>query len=372
MFSPVERERYARQLALPGFGEEGQRRLRETSVLLIGAGGLGSPLSLYLAAAGVGRVGLIDGDRVERSNLQRQILYREKDIGCDKTERAQHRLRALNPDIDIEVHAGLLSATNALSLFERFDIVADGSDNFPTRYLANDAAVLTGRPLVYGSVFRFSGQASVFHFDGGPCYRCLFPEPPPAGAVPDCAEGGVLGVLPGIIGSIQALEVMKIASGVGEPLAGRLMIFDGMSGSTRYLSVLRDPTCPVCGTSPTIRELVDYEAFCGATSEAVPSVDARTLARWMDERDDVFLLDVREPFERGIASIGGTLIPLGSLDERVEEVPLDRDVVAICRSGKRSAEAIRLLRRHGHDRAWNLEGGLQRWRQVVDSSMAEY
>lgn len=374
MFTIDEKERYARQFALPGFGSEGQRRLREASVLIVGAGGLGSPLAVYLAAAGIGRIGIIDADAVDRSNLHRQVLFSEKDLGALKVDRARERMRSINPGVGVEPIADRLTSDNALDIFRRYDIIADGTDNFATRYLVNDAAVLTGRPVVYGSVFRFEGQVTVLHHNGGPCYRCLFPEPPPAGTVPNCAEGGVLGVMPGIIGSLQSLEVIKLAAGIGTPLAGRLLTHDGLSGTSRTIAFERDPSCPVCGDSPTIDALIDYEAFCGVGEDAdVPEIEVEELSDRLSRNGGApFILDVREPFEREIASIGGSLIPLGELASRIDELPADRDIVVVCRSGGRSARATEELRRRGFGRVVNLRGGLQKWRQRIDDSMADY
>lgn len=371
-FTNSEKERYARQFALPEFGTDGQERLRNASVLIIGAGGLGSPLSMYLAAAGVGRIGIIDSDVVDRSNLHRQVLFGEDDVGVQKVLRARDRMLAINPHIEVEPIAERLTSQNALDIFRRFDIIADGTDNFATRYLASDAAVLADRPLVYGSVFRFEGQVTVLHHDGGPCYRCLFPQPPLPGTVPNCAEGGVLGVMPGIIGSLQALEVIKLATGIGEPMAGRLLSHDGLAGISRVISFKRDVACPVCGDSPTIDHLIDYEAFCGITEPSVPEIDAETLVGRLGGDAEPFLLDVREPFEREIASIGGKLIPLGELESRVDELPRDRDIVIICRTGRRSAGATMALQNKGFDRAVNLTGGIREWRRRIDPSMPDY
>lgn len=357
---------------MPGFGEAAQERLKASSVLVVGAGGLGSPASLYLAAAGFGRVSLVDGDLVDRSNLHRQVLFSDDDIGVEKVDRASRRLRSLNPDIRIDALPFALTSDNALDVLRAHDLVVDGSDNFPTRYLVNDAAVLAGIPLIYGSVFRFEGQVSVFNHGGGPCYRCLFPEPPRPGAVLDCAEGGVLGALPGIIGSMQAMEAVKVAAGIGDVLSGRMLIFDALSASTRQVSFSRDPECPICGSSPTIRELIDYEAFCGVDGAATTAISASELHQKMEGNQPPYVLDVREPLEREIASIGGTLIPLGELDARVDEVPRDADVVVVCRSGQRSAKAVEMLRERGFARAINLEGGLKAWRRDVDPSMKDY
>ena len=372
MLSQRARERYARQLVLPGFGEDAQKKLLASSVLIIGAGGLGSPSSLYLAAAGFGRIGIIDADAVDLSNLHRQILFTEDDLQRDKVEVAAERLGRLSPDARIEPLHMRLTSENALDIFSRYDMIIDGSDNFATRYLTNDAAVLTGKPLVAGTIFRFEGQLSVFNFKGGPCYRCLFPEPPAAGTVPDCAEGGVVGALPGTIGSMQAVEAIKIAAEIGEPLSGRMLIYDALTASTRSLRFSRDPDCPVCSENPEITELIDYEAFCGVPATDIETVTAAEVAAMLDNGNAPFLLDVRQPFEWEIASIGGTLIPLDTLEDNVDQIPRDRDIVAICRSGQRSAEATRILQRHGFDRVKNLEGGLKTWRREVDPSMRDY
>ena len=372
MFSLNEKERYARHFVLPGFGTEGQKRLRDASVLIVGAGALGSPLAVYLAAAGVGRIGIIDADSVERSNLHRQVLYGEEDIGRLKVERARDRMISVNPNVTVAPIAERLTSENALDIFRGYEIIADGTDNFATRYLVNDAAVLTGRPVVYGSIFRFEGQVTVLNHETGPCYRCLFPVPPLPGEVPNCAEGGVLGVMPGIIGSLQALEVIKIATGIGETLAGRLHMQNGLTGQVRTVRFNRDPSCPVCGENPTVHELIDYEAFCGFDTEAsIPEIDVETFAQRLESQSDTpFILDVREPFEREISSIGGILIPLGELSSRTDELPRDRDIVVVCRSGGRSASAVKELRNQGFQRVLNLRGGLQEWSKKVDQSPA--
>ena len=374
--------RYSRHLIMPEVGVEGQRRLRAARVLCVGAGGLGSPASLYLAAAGIGTLGLVDYDVVDVSNLQRQILYGTADVGRPKLAAATERLTALNPGVHVVAHETRLTSANALEIFRGYDVIIDGADNFPTRYLVNDACVLTGKPNAYGSIFRFDGQASVFAAPGGPCYRCLYPEPPPPGVVPSCAEGGVLGVLPGIVGTIQATEAIKIILGAGRTLAGRLLMFDALRMEFRTVELERDPDCPVCGTRPTITTLIDYERFCGVTPEPVSAaaLEAETtvdeLKARLDRRDRVWLLDVREPRELEICRIpGATLIPLGQLPQRIGEVPAGDaapDVVVFCRSGVRSAKAVALLRQHGHTRVRNLAGGILEWIARIDPSQTPY
>lgn len=372
--------RYSRHLIMPEVGMEGQRRLKQGSVLLIGAGGLGSPLALYLAAAGVGHIGLVDFDVVDESNLQRQIVHGTSTVGMPKTESARRRLHDLNPYIDITVYETQITSANALELMRPYDVIIDGTDNFPTRYLTNDAAVLLGKPNIYGSIFRFEGQTTVFSpRDGGPCYRCLYPEPPPPGLVPSCAEGGVLGVLPGVIGTIQATEAIKLLTGIGEPLIGRLLLYDALSMRFRELKLRRNPNCPVCGDHPTITELIDYEQFCGITREH-PAVGDQfvitplELAAWLRRDDRPFLLDVRNPYEVAIASIPGTdkLIPIDQLPERLHELDSSHEIVVYCRSGVRSARAVALLKQAGFRKVKNLEGGILRWADEVDPTMAKY
>lgn len=359
MLTATERERYARHLILPEMGEEGQLRLKRGSVLIVGAGGLGSPAGLYLAAAGVGRIGLVDFDRVDVTNLQRQVLYGTKDVGERKLDAASARLRDLNREIEIETHEGALTSENALEIVSRYDVVLDGTDNFPTRYLVNDACVLTKRPNVYGSIFRFDGQLSVFATQDGPCYRCLYPDPPPPHLVPSCAEGGVLGVLPGVVGTMQATEAIKLLAGVGEPLIGRLLLFDALHMSFRTLKLRKDPNCKVCGANPTVTRLIDYDQFC-MPGEITPDALARQLA-------STTLVDVREPAEWNAGHLPGAIhIPLQQLPQRLGEIPRDRDVVVYCRSGGRSARAVDLLRQHGFSRVRNLVGGLRRWARDVD------
>jgi molybdopterin/thiamine biosynthesis adenylyltransferase/rhodanese-related sulfurtransferase len=374
-----EIQRYSRHLIMPEVGMEGQLKLANAKVLMIGAGGLGAPLGLYLAAAGVGRLGIVDFDVVDTTNLQRQITFTTGDVGKPKNEAAKARLAALNPDIQIDTYNTRLTSENALDLFRPYDIIVDGTDNFPTRFLVNDACVLLNKPNVYGSIFRFEGQATVFHYPGGPCYRCLYPEPPPPGLVPSCAEGGVLGVLPGIIGSIQAMETIKLILGTGEPLAGRLLLFDALGMRFRELKLRKNPNCAVCGPNPTITELIDYEEFCGIRGEEAPAVTTgiaeitpRDLKARLDRGDDLFILDVREPHEYQICNINGKLIPLGDLPRRVSELDSSREIVAHCRSGKRSADAITFLQQAGFKKLLNLKGGILAWADDVDPSMPKY
>jgi len=376
--SAEEIRRYSRHLIMPEVGLQGQVKLKQASVLLIGAGGLGSPLSLYLAAAGVGRIGIVDFDVVDESNLQRQIIHGTSDVGRPKLESARARLREVNPLITIETYETRLTSENAIELFRTYDIVADGTDNFPTRYLVNDACVLTGKPNVYGSIFRFEGQASVFATEGGPCYRCLYPEPPPAGLVPSCAEGGVLGVLPGIVGTIQAAEVIKLILGVGNPLIGRLLLFDALAMSFRTLKLRKDPGCPVCGPNATIRKPIDYEAFCGIEPELMNGageleLTPAELKSMMDRREDFVLLDVREPQEWDISRLpGATLIPLSRLPYALGELSTADPIVAYCRSGIRSRKALQILQDNGFRKLRNLTGGINGWAETVDPSVPRY
>ena len=377
--SHEEIRRYSRHLILPEVGLEGQVKLKQARVLLVGAGGLGSPLALYLAAAGVGTLGLVDFDVVDESNLQRQVLHGTSAVGLPKLESARQRIRDINPNVTVETHETRLSSANALDLVKRYDLVADGTDNFPTRYLVNDACVLTGKPNVYGSIFRFEGQASVFAHADGPCYRCLYAEPPPPGLVPSCAEGGVLGVLPGVIGLIQATEAIKLILGKGEPLVGRLLLYDALAMSFRELKLKKDPACPVCGTNPTVRELIDYEAFCGLgpeTHEAatgVPEITAPELAARVARGDELLVLDVREPQEYAFARLPfSQLLPLGDLPRRVHELDSARDIVVHCRTGKRSAQAVEMLQQAGFRKVWNLKGGIDAWSREVDPSVPRY
>jgi adenylyltransferase/sulfurtransferase len=381
-----EVQRYSRHLIMPEVGVDGQRRLKAAKVLCVGAGGLGSPSSLYLAAAGVGTIGLVDFDKVDVSNLQRQILYSTADVGTSKLAAASARLKGLNPEVNVVMHETALTSANALEIFRQYDIVVDGADNFPTRYLVNDACVLTGKPNVYGSIFRFDGQASVFAAPGGPCYRCLYPEPPPPGLVPSCAEGGVLGVLPGIVGTIQAAEAIKLIIGAGESLAGRLLLFDALQMSFRTLKLHRDPACPVCGDAPTIKALIDYEQFCGITpatragaAPALPPEFETTvdeLKARIDRGDDIWILDVREKTEYDICRIpGSTLIPLGELGKRIEELPQGPgapEIIVHCKMGGRSAKAVAQLRERGFTRLKNVKGGILAWIDKVDPTQSKY
>jgi len=376
--SPQEILRYSRHLIMPEVGMEGQLKLKQAKVLLIGAGGLGAPLGLYLAAAGVGRIGLVDFDVVDFTNLQRQVTFGTKDVGRRKLDAARERLRDLNPEIEITLHETKLESANALDILRPYDIVVDGTDNFPTRYLVNDACVLLGKPNVYGSIFRFEGQATVFALKDGPCYRCLYPEPPPPGLVPSCAEGGVLGVLPGIVGAIQANETVKLILGTGETLKARLLLFDALKMRFRELKLRKNPDCPVCGSRPTITKLIDYYEFCGIRGEeaqptvAVPEIEPKELKRKLDAGEDIFVLDVREPHEYQICHLNGYLIPLGEIARRAHELDSARTIVAHCRSGKRSAEAVDFLRKAGFRKVWNLKGGILAWSDQVDPSVPKY
>jgi sulfur-carrier protein adenylyltransferase/sulfurtransferase len=374
-----EIERYSRHLIMPEVGVEGQLKLKQAKVLCIGTGGLGAPLGLYLAAAGVGRIGLVDFDRVDDSNLQRQILFSTTDVGRPKIEAAADRLHGLNPEIKIDTFDTHLSSDNALEILKDYDIVVDGTDNFPTRYLVNDACVLLKKPNVYGSIFRFEGQATIFGYPAGPCYRCLYPEPPPPGLVPSCAEGGVLGVLPGIVGAIQAAETLKLIIGKGEPLIGRLLLFDALAMRFRELKLRKNPDCPLCGSHPTITKLIDYAEFCGVRGEeapapqtSVPEITPRDLKARLDRGDDLYILDVREPHEYQICNLGGHLIPLGDLSKRAGELDSSRDIVVHCRSGKRSAEAVEFLQRAGFRKVLNLKGGILAWSDEVDPLVPKY
>jgi molybdopterin/thiamine biosynthesis adenylyltransferase/rhodanese-related sulfurtransferase len=377
--SKEEVQRYSRHLIMPEVGMEGQLKLKRARVLTIGTGGLGAPLGLYLAAAGVGHLGLVDFDVVDSSNLQRQVTFTTADVGKPKSEAAKARLSALNPAIEIVSYETRLTSDNALELFRDYDIIVDGTDNFPTRFLVNDACVLLGKPNVYGSIFRFEGQATVFGYPGGPCYRCLYPEPPPPGLVPSCAEGGVLGVLPGIVGSIQAMETIKLILGAGEPLVGRLLLFDALAMRFRELKLKRNPDCPMCGDHRTITKLIDYEEFCGirgeeapAMTDGIPEITATELKARQDRGEKVFILDVREPHEYQICNLNGKLIPLGELPRRVNELDSSVEMVVHCRSGKRSADAIHFLQTAGFKKLWNLKGGVLAWADEVDPRMPKY
>ena len=382
--SNEEISRYSRHLILPEVGMEGQQKLKAARVLCVGTGGLGSPLALYLTAAGIGTLGLVDFDVVDSSNLQRQIIHSTKDIGRKKLDSAEEKLKALNPSINIVKHDTMLSSANALEIIKDYDIVADGTDNFPTRYLVNDACVLLGKPNAYGSIFRFEGQASVFSTKTGPCYRCLYPEPPPPGLVPSCAEGGVLGILPGLVGVIQATEVIKLILGKGEPLIGRLLLVDALNMRFRELKLRKNPECPVCGENPTVTALIDYQHFCGivpetpTTSEGrivkngIPQISVKDLKARRDAGEDVFLLDVREPYEYQIAQIGGTLIPQNDVPNRLAEIPRDREIVVQCRSGARSQRIAELLKQAGYRDVVNLAGGILAWSDEIDPSVQKY
>jgi len=377
--------RYSRHLILPEVGMEGQRRLKAARVLCVGTGGLGSPLALYLTAAGIGTLGLVDFDVVDSSNLQRQIIHSTKDIGRKKIDSAEEKLTALNPAINIVRHETMLTSANALDILKDYDIVADGTDNFPTRYLVNDACVLLGKPNVYGSIFRFEGQASVFATEAGPCYRCLYPEPPPPGLVPSCAEGGVLGILPGLVGVIQATEVIKLILGKGDSLVGRLLLVDALNMRFRELKLRKNPDCPVCGANPTVTALIDYEHFCGIVPEApqeknmkngIPQITVKEFKARRDAgaegKKDIFLLDVREPYEYQIAQIGGTLIPQNDVPNRLAEIPRDREIVVHCRSGARSQRIAELLKQSGYTQVVNLAGGILAWSDEIDPSVQKY
>jgi molybdopterin/thiamine biosynthesis adenylyltransferase/rhodanese-related sulfurtransferase len=372
--SDEERVRYSRHLMMPEVGSGGQARLKTARVLCIGAGGLGSPAALYLAAAGVGKIGLVDFDDVDLSNLQRQLLHGTKDVGRKKLQSARDRLHDLNPNVQVELHDCRFSSENAVELVAQYDIVVDGCDNFPTRYLSNDVCVWARKPNVYGSVFRFEGQSTVFapHLDG-PCYRCLFPEPPAPGTVPNCAEAGVLGVLPGIIGMVQAIETVKLILDAGEPLVGRLLHFDALKMKFREFNLRRDPQCPVCGETPTISEPIDYEQFCGVATADVPVISVQELKRKLDAREPIQLLDVREPFESEIAQLDqAQLIPLRDLPQRVDELDRDAYTVVHCHTGMRSAQAVQLLRGAGFTNVFNLEGGIDAWADEIDPAVQKY
>jgi len=379
--SRAEMVRYSRHIALPEVGFDGQQKLKAAKILLVGAGGLGAPASLYLAAAGVGTIGLIDFDAVDITNLQRQIIYREDDVGQVKTAVSARELQRLNPHVQVNIHNVHLTRKNALEIIEQYDIVIDGTDNFPTRYLVNDACVLLGKPYVYGSILRFDGQVSVFDARVGPCYRCLFREPPPPGLVPNCAEGGVLGVLPGMIGSAQALEAIKLVLGKTGTLTGRLLLFDAMNFRWRELKLRKDPECPICGEHPSITGLIDYDEFCGVkpmqqqNDDVLPELTASELKERLDRGDTLCLVDVREPFEWEIANLeeyGAVLMPLGLFSESAEELDPGEEIVVYCRSGGRSARAAEYLRSKGFTRVWNLTGGITAWGEEVDPSIPRY
>jgi adenylyltransferase/sulfurtransferase len=376
--------RYSRHLIMPEVGMEGQQKLKAAKVLCIGAGGLGSPLALYLGAAGVGTLGIVDFDVVDYTNLQRQIIHTTADVGRKKLDSAADKLKAINPFLNLRTFDTKLSSANALELFREFDIVADGTDNFPTRYLVNDACVLTGKPNVYGSIFRFEGQASVFATEDGPCYRCLYPEPPPPGLVPSCAEGGVLGILPGLVGVIQATETIKLILGQGDSLVGRLLLVDALGMKFRELKLRKNPDCPACGTHRTITKLIDYDQFCGirgveaapaaqgTSGEKMAEISVEELKKKIDDKEDVFILDVREPHEYQICNLNGHLIPLGDLPKRVGELDSSREIVAHCKMGGRSAKAVAFLQQAGFKKVSNLTGGITAWADRVDPKMPKY
>jgi sulfur-carrier protein adenylyltransferase/sulfurtransferase len=370
--------RYSRHLIMPEVGMEGQQKLKAAKVLCIGAGGLGSPLALYLGAAGVGTLGIVDFDVVDYTNLQRQIIHTTDDVGRKKLDSAADKLKAINPFLNLRLFETKLTSANALDLFREFDIIADGTDNFPTRYLVNDACVLTGKPNVYGSIFRFEGQASVFATEEGPCYRCLYPEPPPPGLVPSCAEGGVLGILPGLVGVIQATETIKLILGAGDSLAGRLLLIDALGMKFRELKLRKNPDCPACGKHRTITKLIDYEEFCGIRGQEepagndVPAISVEDLKKKLDAKADIFVLDVREPHEYQICNLKGYLIPVGDLPKRVNELDSSREIIAHCRSGVRSAKAVNFLRRSGFKKVYNLTGGILAWADKIDPTMPKY
>jgi adenylyltransferase/sulfurtransferase len=379
--TPDDLSRYSRHLILPEVGMEGQQRLKAARVLCVGTGGLGSPLAFYLAAAGIGTLGLVDFDVVDASNLQRQIIHSTKDIGRKKLDSAEEKLKALNPALNVVKHETMLSSANALEILKDYDVVADGTDNFPTRYLVNDACVLLGKPNAYGSIFRFEGQASVFATKEGPCYRCLYPEPPPPGLVPSCAEGGVLGILPGLVGVIQATEVIKLILGKGSPLIGRLLLVDALGMRFRELKLRKNPECPVCGENPTVKELIDYQHFCGIVPESkeekavkngIPQISVKEFKQRIDKGDDLFLLDVREPYEYQIAQIGGKLIPQNDVPQRLAEIPRDREIVVQCRSGARSQRIAEFLKQSGYAQVANLAGGILAWADEIDPKVQKY
>ncbi len=386
--------RYSRHLILPEVGMEGQQKLKAAKVLCVGTGGLGSPLALYLAAAGVGTLGLIDFDTVDDSNLQRQIIHSTSTVGMLKVDSAEIMLKGLNPRLNVVKYNTMLTSANALEIFKDFDIIADGTDNFQTRYLVNDACVLLNKPNAYGSIFRFEGQASVFATKEGPCYRCLYPEPPPPGLVPSCAEGGVLGILPGLVGVIQASEVIKLIIGIGEPLVGRLLLVDTLGMNFRTLKLRKNPECPVCGPNPTVTELIDYDQFCGITPpsgngplevsqnkavedkpvvDGIPQISVEALKQKLDAKEDIFVLDVREPHEYQIANIGVPLIPVGDLERRIGELAeqKDREVYVHCKSGARSQKAAVILKNAGF-KVTNVSGGILAWADKIDPSMPKY
>jgi len=371
--------RYSRHLIMPEVGMEGQQKLKAARVLCIGTGGLGSPLALYLAAAGVGTLGLVDFDVVDFTNLQRQVIHFTSDVGRPKLDSAKEKIAAINPFVNVQTFETRLTSEKALDIFSGFDIIADGTDNFPTRFLVNDACVFTGKPNVYGSIFRFEGQASVFGAKDGPCYRCLYPEPPPPGLVPSCAEGGVLGILPGLVGLIQATETIKLILGTGEPLIGRLLLVDALSMRFRELKLRKNPECVVCGNHPTVTKLIDYEEFCGlrgqeepVMAKGIPEISVEEFKQRLDARDDLFILDVREPHEYQICNLKGHLIPLNDLPRRVNELDSSKEMVVHCRSGVRSAKAVEFLHQAGFTKAKNLAGGILAWSDRIDPKVPKY
>jgi adenylyltransferase/sulfurtransferase len=393
--SNEEIARYSRHLILPEVGMEGQQKLKAARVLCVGTGGLGAPLALYLAAAGVGTIGLVDFDTVDASNLQRQVIHSTATVGMLKVDSAEIMLKGLNPHLNVVKYNTMLTSANALEIFKDFDVIADGTDNFQTRYLVNDACVLTGKPNAYGSIFRFEGQASVFGTEEGPCYRCLYPEPPPPGLVPSCAEGGVLGILPGLVGIIQATEVIKLILKIGDPLIGRLLLVDALGMNFRTLKLRKNPECPVCGTNPTVTELIDYDQFCGVPKptevgpleiaqnqavaelpvvDGIPQISVEALKAKLDAKEDIFVLDVREPHEYPIANLGAPLIPVGSLEGRIAELAAQKnsEIIVHCRSGARSQKAATILKSAGFTNVSNLTGGILAWADKIDPTMAKY
>ena len=379
--SPLSNEeilRYSRHLIMPEVGMEGQEKLKASRVLCIGTGGLGSPLALYLAAAGVGTLGLVDFDVVDFSNLQRQVIHFTTDVGRPKLQSAAEKIAAINPFVNVKTFETRLTSENALKIFEGFDIIVDGTDNFPTRFLVNDACVFTGKPNVYGSIFRFEGQASVFAAKDGPCYRCLYPEPPPPGLVPSCAEGGVLGILPGLVGLIQATEAIKLILGQGQPLIGRLLLVDALGMKFRELKLRKNPDCVVCGKNPSVTKLIDYEEFCGLRGQEKPvstnsfEISVEELKRRLDAKEDVFILDVREPHEYQICNLSGHLVPLNDLPKRINELDPDQEIVVHCKMGGRSAQAVEFLHKSGFTKAKNLTGGIAAWSEKIDPKVPKY
>jgi adenylyltransferase/sulfurtransferase len=367
---------------MPEVALDGQKKLKSAKVLTVGTGGLGSPLALYLAAAGIGTLGIVDFDVVDESNLQRQILHGTSDVGRPKVESAHDKIKDINPNVEVVIHEEALTSENALEIFEDYDVIVDGTDNFPTRYLVNDACVLSSKPNVYGSIFRFEGQASVFYAEEGPCYRCLYPEPPPPGLVPSCAEGGVLGILPGAVGTIQATETVKLILGIGEPLIGRLLLYDALGMSFREMKLRKDPNCPVCGENPTVTELIDYQEFCGIPQaqaaesvDELPEITVGELKEKLDAGEEVALLDVREPHEYEVANLeaqGAKLIPLGDLPHRLSELNQNDEIAIHCKTGGRSAKAVKILQDAGFGNVYNVEGGITAWSEKIDSSVPRY